>query len=95
MRRTVRFPAGGPPRPTMRPTRTGVTTLPDKPGFPGIKDVGIALVGAGPRGTSVLERLCASAPELLRPGTRPTVRVVDPAPPGPGQVWRTAQSPTC
>ncbi|BBC36798.1 uncharacterized protein SGFS_080920 [Streptomyces graminofaciens] len=56
-------------------------------------EVGIALVGAGPRGTSVLERLCASAPELLRPGTRLTVHVVDPAPPGPGQVWRTEQSP--
>ncbi|MER6009470.1 FAD/NAD(P)-binding protein [Streptomyces bluensis] len=55
--------------------------------------VSLALVGAGPRGTSVLERLCASAPELLRPGTRLTVHVVDPAPPGPGLVWRTAQSP--
>lgn len=51
----------------------------------------IALVGAGPRGTSVLERLCASAPELLAPGTRLTVHVVDPSPPGPGRVWRTAQ----
>nr|WP_226966720.1 FAD/NAD(P)-binding protein [Streptomyces phaeolivaceus] len=65
--------------------------------FPGISDIGsdigIALVGAGPRGTSVLERLCASAPELLAPGTRLTVHVVDPAPPGPGRVWRTAQSP--
>jgi uncharacterized NAD(P)/FAD-binding protein YdhS len=67
--------------------------LPDIPGFPGTSDIGIALVGAGPRGTSVLERLCASAPELLGPGTRLTVHVVDPAPPGPGQVWRTAQSP--
>ncbi len=95
MRRTVRFPAGGPPRraPPMRPTRTGVAPLPDIPGFPGTSDIGIALVGAGPRGTSVLERLCASAPELLGPGTRLTVHVVDPAPPGPGQVWRTAQSP--
>ncbi|WP_328694525.1 FAD/NAD(P)-binding protein [Streptomyces phaeochromogenes] len=51
----------------------------------------MALVGAGPRGTSVLERLCASAPELLAPGTRLTVHVVDPSPPGPGRVWRTAQ----
>ncbi|PSM41420.1 FAD-binding protein [Streptomyces dioscori] len=51
----------------------------------------VALVGAGPRGTSVLERLCASAPELLTPGTRLTVHVVDPSPPGPGRVWRTAQ----
>lgn len=55
--------------------------------------VAVALVGAGPRGTSVLERLCASAPELLSPGVRLTVHVVDPAPPGPGRVWRTAQSP--
>ncbi|MDX3244416.1 FAD/NAD(P)-binding protein [Streptomyces sp. ME18-1-4] len=56
-------------------------------------DLAVALVGAGPRGTSVLERLCASAPELLPPGVRLTVHVVDPAPPGPGRVWRTAQSP--
>ncbi|MFJ8631077.1 FAD/NAD(P)-binding protein [Streptomyces sp. NPDC093568] len=54
--------------------------------------VSVALVGAGPRGTSVLERLCASAPELLPPGTRLTVHVVDPAPPGPGRVWRTSQA---
>ncbi|MCX4233352.1 FAD/NAD(P)-binding protein [Streptomyces ortus] len=53
--------------------------------------VSVALVGAGPRGTSVLERLCASAPELLTPGTHLTVHVVDPSPPGPGRVWRTAQ----
>ncbi|MEH0579424.1 MULTISPECIES: FAD/NAD(P)-binding protein [Streptomyces] len=56
-------------------------------------DLAVALVGAGPRGTSVLERLCASAPELLPPGVRLTVHVVDPAPPGPGRVWRTVQSP--
>ncbi|WP_189940410.1 FAD/NAD(P)-binding protein [Streptomyces aurantiogriseus] len=54
--------------------------------------VAVALVGAGPRGTSVLERLCASAPELLPAGARLTVHVVDPAPPGPGRVWRTGQS---
>lgn len=50
----------------------------------------IAIVGAGPRGTSVLERICASAAELS-PGARLTVHVIDPAPPGAGQVWRTAQ----
>lgn len=50
----------------------------------------IAIVGAGPRGTSVLERLCASAPELI-PGTSLTVHLVDPSPPGAGRVWRTAQ----
>ncbi|MFC8141204.1 FAD/NAD(P)-binding protein [Streptomyces paradoxus] len=60
---------------------------------PGPACVSVALVGAGPRGTSVLERLCASAPELLPPGARLTVHVVDPDPPGPGRVWRTAQSP--
>ncbi|MBV2353760.1 FAD/NAD(P)-binding protein [Streptomyces sp. J2-1] len=53
----------------------------------------VALVGAGPRGTSVLERLCASAPELLAPGARLTVHVIDPAAPGAGRVWRTGQSP--
>lgn len=55
--------------------------------------VSVALVGAGPRGTSVLERLCASAPELLPPGTDLTVHVVDPSPPGAGGVWRSDQSP--
>ncbi|MET8181967.1 FAD/NAD(P)-binding protein [Streptomyces sp. NPDC005336] len=50
----------------------------------------IAVVGAGPRGTSVLERLCASAPELM-PHTPLTVHMVDPSPPGAGRVWRTAQ----
>ncbi|MEV3990990.1 FAD/NAD(P)-binding protein [Streptomyces sp. NPDC049837] len=50
----------------------------------------IALVGAGPRGTSVLERLCASVPELAA-GTPLTVHVVDPASPGAGRVWRSDQ----
>ncbi|MCX4974891.1 FAD/NAD(P)-binding domain-containing protein [Streptomyces sp. NBC_00620] len=59
----------------------------------GTTHASVALVGAGPRGTSVLERLCASVPELLPPDVRLTVHVVDPAPPGPGRVWRTAQSP--
>ncbi|CDM34159.1 unnamed protein product [Penicillium roqueforti FM164] len=52
----------------------------------------VAIVGAGPRGTSVLERLCASAPEYLVPGARLTVHIVDPSPPGAGHVWRTKQS---
>ena len=87
-----------------RPTCPGVTPLsaataePTDPAEPeesgrgrAASAVSVALVGAGPRGTSVLERLCASAPELLAPGTRLTVHVVDPSPPGPGRVWRTAQ----
>ncbi|MFE6482458.1 FAD/NAD(P)-binding protein [Streptomyces sp. NPDC057757] len=68
-----------------------MSALPAAPA--GTPHVRVALVGAGPRGTSVLERLCASVPELLAPGARLTVHVVDPAPPGPGRVWRTAQSP--
>ncbi len=67
----------------LRPAAPGDTTLAGDPHA-------IAVVGAGPRGTSVLERLCASAPELA-PGARLTVHVVDPYPPGPGRVWRTAQ----
>ncbi|MGW2744795.1 FAD/NAD(P)-binding protein [Streptomyces sp. NPDC001450] len=74
----------------MRPTRPGVTPL--SAPIQESPTVSVALVGAGPRGTSVLERLCASAPELLPPGARLTVHVIDPAPPGPGRVWRTAQS---
>jgi len=51
----------------------------------------VCLIGAGPRGLSVLERLCANA---ARGGGGPvTVHVVDPFPPGAGQVWRTGQSP--
>ncbi len=47
----------------------------------------ICLIGAGPRGTSVLERICANAD-----GRAVEVHVVDPFPPGPGGVWRTHQS---
>ncbi|AXK37551.1 FAD-binding protein [Streptomyces armeniacus] len=51
----------------------------------------LAVVGAGPRGTSVLERLCAAVPDRLGPAVPLTVHVVDPEPPGPGRVWRTDQ----
>lgn len=52
----------------------------------------IAIVGAGPRGTSALERLCASLPELLKQHVKVTVHVIDPSSPGSGRVWRTSQS---
>jgi uncharacterized NAD(P)/FAD-binding protein YdhS len=55
-------------------------------------DTHVAIVGAGPRGTSTLERLCASAPEFLTPEARLIVHIVDPSPPGAGRVWRTDQS---
>jgi L-aspartate N-monooxygenase (nitrosuccinate-forming) len=45
-------------------------------------------VGAGPRGTSVLERILANR----EPGVLVDVHVIDPFPPGAGSVWRTNQS---
>jgi len=47
----------------------------------------VCIIGAGPRGLSVLERLCANAGD-----TRAQIHVVDPYPPGAGKVWRTDQS---
>ncbi|MFH8369316.1 FAD/NAD(P)-binding protein [Streptomyces sp. NPDC018031] len=53
----------------------------------------LVVVGAGPRGTGLLERIAANAP-LLWPGDRPLhIHLVDPHPPGPGRVWRHDQSP--
>ncbi|MGW7621640.1 FAD/NAD(P)-binding protein [Streptomyces antimycoticus] len=53
---------------------------------------GIAIVGAGPRGTSLLERITANATEIL-PGRLLDVHLIDPYPPGGGLVWRRRQSP--
>ncbi|MEU4346697.1 FAD/NAD(P)-binding protein [Streptomyces sp. NPDC023838] len=51
----------------------------------------VAIVGMGPRGLTVLERLCANA--AVDPAARPvTVHAIDPAPAGAGRVWRTDQS---
>ncbi|WP_026556844.1 FAD/NAD(P)-binding protein [Arthrobacter sp. 35W] len=50
----------------------------------------VVVVGAGPRGTSVLERLLA---RHARGGTGELhIDLVDPYPAGPGHVWRTDQS---
>ncbi|WP_282695461.1 FAD/NAD(P)-binding protein [Streptomyces sp. CC208A] len=51
----------------------------------------VCLVGAGPRGLSVLERLCAQERKSPR-WDRLTVHVVEPDPPGAGRVWRPSQS---
>lgn len=51
----------------------------------------LAVVGAGPRGVGVLERLGANS-GLLR-DRRLEVHLIDPFPPGPGRVWRYDQSP--
>jgi uncharacterized NAD(P)/FAD-binding protein YdhS len=53
--------------------------------------VEVCIVGAGPRGLSVLERLCAN--ERKSPSRQSvTVHVIDPARPGAGRVWRADQS---
>ncbi len=50
------------------------------------RSVRVCIVGAGPRGLSVLERICANASD-----TTVDVHVVDPYPPGAGKVWRVDQ----
>ncbi|OCC08809.1 FAD/NAD(P)-binding domain-containing protein [Streptomyces sp. PTY087I2] len=52
----------------------------------------VCIVGAGPRGLAVLERICANERQAAS-RTAVTVHVVDRARPGPGRVWRTDQSP--
>ncbi|MBL1086218.1 FAD/NAD(P)-binding protein [Streptomyces actinomycinicus] len=52
----------------------------------------LVIVGAGPRGTGILERLAANAPEPYD-GPGLDIHLVDPHPPGGGRIWRQAQSP--
>src|ERR1043165_5846333 len=70
-------------------------TVASGPGFPSIGEVGstksVVIIGAGPRGVGVLERLGANI-DLLGHGEL-EVHLIDPYPPGPGRVWRHAQSP--
>jgi uncharacterized NAD(P)/FAD-binding protein YdhS len=49
-----------------------------------------AIIGAGPRGTSVLERLLAHC--AVHTGSVLHIDVIDPYPAGPGHVWRPDQS---
>ena len=51
----------------------------------------VAIIGMGPRGLSVLERLCANHEEF-KPDMDIIIHVVDPYLPGSGKVWRTDQS---
>jgi FAD-NAD(P)-binding len=53
----------------------------------------IAIVGAGPRGTGLLERIAASVPELLPRVVALDVHLIDPYPAGAGRIWRHEQSP--
>ncbi|GHF80687.1 FAD/NAD(P)-binding protein [Streptomyces thermodiastaticus] len=52
----------------------------------------LVIVGAGPRGTGLIERIAANAPELYA-GCGLDIHLVDPYPPGSGRIWRDAQSP--
>ncbi|MEU1043064.1 FAD/NAD(P)-binding protein [Streptomyces sp. NPDC005907] len=52
----------------------------------------LVIVGAGPRGTGLLERIAANAPELYA-GSDLDIHLVDPYPPGGGRIWREEQSP--
>ncbi|HEU4668320.1 MAG TPA: FAD/NAD(P)-binding protein [Arthrobacter sp.] len=54
-----------------------------------------AIIGAGPRGTSVLERLLARCAAQVSSGAGPVslhIDVIDPYPAGPGHVWQPQQS---
>ncbi len=53
----------------------------------------LCIVGAGLRGTVLLERVSASIGELL-PGERLVVHLVDPHPAGSGRTWRDGQPAT-
>jgi len=55
------------------------------------ENLSVCIVGAGPRGLSVLERICANERAAPSP-RRVTIHLVDPCRPGAGRVWRTDQS---
>ncbi|MFC8623439.1 FAD/NAD(P)-binding protein [Streptomyces anulatus] len=52
----------------------------------------VVVIGGGPRGTGVIERIAANAPELYG-DTHLDIHLVDPYPPGGGRIWRPDQSP--
>ncbi len=58
---------------------------------------GLAIVGIGPRGVSVLERVVANLPPMLATCDEVaepiTIHLVDPFSPGAGRIWRFDQSP--
>ncbi|WP_043681283.1 FAD/NAD(P)-binding protein [Streptomyces xylophagus] len=55
----------------------------------------LVIVGAGPRGTGLIERIAANAPDLYADSGVEglDIHLVDPHPPGAGRIWRAAQSP--
>ncbi|MEU1135049.1 FAD/NAD(P)-binding protein [Streptomyces sp. NPDC005900] len=81
-------PSGPPPTSGALPPCGTVTSA----AAPAPARASLVIVGAGPRGTGVLERLAANAPELYG-GPGLDLHLVDPHPPGGGRVWRQDQSP--
>ncbi|GAA1862961.1 FAD/NAD(P)-binding protein [Brevibacterium marinum] len=70
---------------------------PAESGTPEPQDHSVAIIGAGPRGLSVLERLVALASERFTGADAPpaiVIHLIDPYPPGAGIVWRTDQPET-
>ena len=55
------------------------------------KQLHMAIVGLGPRGLSVAERLCANAESILEHGQELVIHLVDPHVLDGGQVWRSTQ----
>ncbi|WP_269859341.1 FAD/NAD(P)-binding protein [Streptomyces sp. RPT161] len=51
----------------------------------------VCVIGSGPRGLSVFERICANA-AVRQPSSELFVHLVDPYRPGAGNTWRTDQS---
>ncbi len=52
----------------------------------------MAVVGGGPRGTSVMERIIARHRVLGDAAPRLALHLIEPHEPGPGHIWRTDQS---
>ncbi|GAB3442029.1 FAD/NAD(P)-binding protein [Actinophytocola sediminis] len=52
----------------------------------------VAVIGLGPRGLSVVERLCANADSLLPQGHQLVIHLVDPHLLDGGRVWRSSQN---
>ncbi|TAJ50185.1 MAG: FAD/NAD(P)-binding protein [Herbiconiux sp.] len=53
----------------------------------------LAVIGAGPRGSGVLERIAANLADLWSAGDPLVIHLIDPHPAGPGRIWRHDQSP--
>ncbi|MFF9774826.1 FAD/NAD(P)-binding protein [Streptomyces sp. NPDC013978] len=67
-------------------------SAPSSPPSPPFSRPSLVIVGAGPRGTGLIERIAANAGALYA-GAGFDIHLVDPHPPGAGRIWRAEQSP--